>query len=631
MGEQPRATYRLQLQPGFGFDEAGALADYLRDLGVSHVYLSPVLQATPGSTHGYDVVDHGRVSEDLGGAAAHARLCRRLHEMGLGQLLDIVPNHMAVGPGNPCWWDVLENGPSSLFAHFFDIDWSAPEERLRNKLLLPVLGDHAGRVIDAGEIRVVRDGAAFSVRYHEHAAPVAPRSLAEPLGRAARRCGSPELAFIADALAGLPLPTDLDLPSLERRHRDKEILRAQLARLSGETPTIAAAIDEEIAALNADPEALDGFLGQQNCRLAYWRTAARDLGYRRFFDINSLVGLRIEDDRVFAGTHVLIARWLADGVIDGVRIDHIDGLYDPSAYLRRLRQLAPRAWILVEKILEPGEALRPTWPVDGTTGYDFLNQVMGLLVFPSGEQPITETYATVTGQPTDFAAVAQRTKRAVLADLFGGDLNRLTALFLGICERHRRFRDYSRHEVHEVLREVLIAFPVYRSYVSAGETPTQDDCHLVLAAVSTGKQARPDIDGVLFDFLADILLARVAGGLEHELAARFQQVSGPVMAKGVEDTAFYAFGRFVALNEVGGAPAHFGLSQAAFHQAVCRAPGAASARDAGHFDPRHQTQRGRACAAMPAFRDSRAVGPGGRRAGYPGRAASHQRTSRSGD
>ncbi len=565
---RPRATYRLQLGPELGFDRVAEIADYLAALGVSHVYLSPVLQAAPGSTHGYDVVDHGHVSAELGGEAAYVRLSTHLRELGLGQLLDIVPNHMAVHPRNPWWWDVLENGPSSLYAHFFDVEWAPPEERLRDKMLLPVLGDHAGKVIDAGEIRVVREGGAFVIRYHEHAAPVAPRSLAEPLGRAARRCGSPDLAFIADAVAALPLPTDLDFASLERRHRDKEVLRSQLERLAAESPVIARAVDEELATLNSDPAALDAFLGQQNCRLAYWRTAARDLGYRRFFDINSLVALRVEDPRVFAATHARVARWVAEGVVDGLRIDHIDGLHDPAAYLARLRELAPGAWIVVEKILEPGERLRGTWPVDGTTGYDFLNQVMGLLIWPTSEIALADGYAEFTGQRDAYADVAKAAKRAALAELFGSDLNRLTALFLAICEGRRHFRDFSRHEVHEALRETLACFPVYRSYVSpASSTPTDEDRQVVRAALAMAKDARPDIDGVLFDFLGDVLLGEAAGARENELLATFQQASGPIMAKGIEDTAFYSFARFAVLNEVGGAPDHFGVSSEGFHEA----------------------------------------------------------------
>jgi (1->4)-alpha-D-glucan 1-alpha-D-glucosylmutase len=393
-----RATYRLQLGPDFGFDRAASLAGYLSALGVSHAYLSPVLQASPGSTHGYDVVDHRAVSKELGGPEAHARFCEELGRAELGQIVDIVPNHMAVVPQNPLWWDVLENGPSSLYASFFDVEWEAPEERLRSKVMMPILGDHSGRVIEAGEIRVLRDGGTFTCHYHEHSLPVAPRSLEGLLTRAATRAGSADLAFIAESFALLPPPAATDPESSSRRHRDKEVLRRQLARLTSENPEVARAIDGELAVLSSDPDALDDFLARQIWRLAYWRTAARDLGYRRFFDINSLVGLRTEDKHVFLETHALLLSWLAEGVIDGVRVDHVDGLRDPAGYLQELRSAAPAAWIVVEKILEPSEALRSSWPVDGTTGYETLRLLTELLVWRGSERDFDALHVDFTGK-----------------------------------------------------------------------------------------------------------------------------------------------------------------------------------------------------------------------------------------
>jgi (1->4)-alpha-D-glucan 1-alpha-D-glucosylmutase len=568
MPVEPRATYRLQLRPGFGFAEAARIADYLADLGISHVYCSPYLQATPGSTHGYDIVDHGRVSDDLGGPSGHRVFCDALRANGLGQLIDIVPNHMAIGPLNPWWWDVLENGPSSPFATFFDVEWASPEERLRNKVLLPILGDHYGRVIESGEIRLRRNGGALTLHYNEHVVPVAPRSLTGLFADAAERCGSSDLAFIADALEFLPLPTVTDRESVERRNRDKQVLYRQLERLCGEQPPVCSAIDDVVAETNADSDKLDDFLARQNCRLAYWRSASRDLGYRRFFDVTSLVALRVEDDRVFAETHALILRWLREGVVDGVRIDHPDGLRDPQRYFERLRAACPAAWIVVEKILSDDEQIPQTWPVDGTTGYEFLNLAGGLFIDPQGENPLTVFYAEFTGETTDYAALVRTSKHRALRDLLGSELNRLTALLLRICEQQRRFRDYTRHEAHEVLRAVLACFPVYRTYVrpDAGE-PTQSDLAFVTAAVDEAKTTRPDLDPALFDFVRDLLLLRVRGDLEDELACRFQQLSGPVMAKGGEDTALYNFNRLVALNDVGGAPDHFGTSTDDFHRA----------------------------------------------------------------
>ena len=563
----PRASYRLQLNAGFGFDDAAALADYFEALGVSHVYLSPILEATPGSTHGYDVVNPERLSLELGGDAGYDRLTSALSERGLGQLLDIVPNHMAIGPQNPWWWDVLENGPSSYYAGYFDVEWSVPEERLRDKVLLPILGDHSGRVIEAGELRLVREGAGFLLRYHEHEFPAAPRSLSEVLGRAAARAADPELAFLAEAHAALPLPTTRTPEDQDRRHRDKQVLKRLLAKLLLDAPELEAAIDTELEALNADPDALDEFLGRQNYRLAYWRAAARDLGYRRFFDVSSLVGTSVENPGVFAATHGVIRRLVERGSVHGLRVDHIDGLRAPLDYLIRLRGLAKNAWILVEKILEPGETLRPEWPIDGTTGYDFLNELNGVFVKASSLPELGAFYAEFSGETREFAELTRETKQQVLGALLGSDLNRLAALFLSICEKNRRFRDYSRHEVHEVLRETLAAFPVYRTYVDPGRGKVSDeDRAAIRTAIDAAKAARPDLDAALFDFEEQILTLGVTGDAESELVARFQQTSSPVMAKGVEDTAFYAYLPFVALNEVGGAPGHL-LGVDGFHAA----------------------------------------------------------------
>jgi len=407
---QLRATYRVQLHAGFDFAAAAAIADYLAALGVSHLYCSPYLQAAKGSTHGYDIVDPRAVNRELGGAAGHARLSEALRSAGLGQVLDIVPNHMAISADNPWWWDVLENGPASPYASYFDVDWDPPETRLRNVVLLPVLADHYGRVLERGHLRLARDGVAFTIRYHDHVFPVSPQSLDLLLATAAERTGSQALAFIADALSELPSPTTTDRASVERRHRHKSVLYESLARLFAEQPLPAKAIDAVVAEVNASVDLLDSLLERQNFRLAHWRAAARDLGYRRFFDINGLVGLRAEHEHVFHDTHRLVLAWLADGTLDGLRIDHPDGLRDPEAYLDRLREAGPQAWIIVEKILEPGEALRDSWPVDGTTGYDFLNRLSGLFVDPEGEKALTELCAEFTGESTDWAEVARARK-----------------------------------------------------------------------------------------------------------------------------------------------------------------------------------------------------------------------------
>ena len=563
----PLSTYRVQLQPAFGFDDVSAIAPYLRRLGVSHLYASPYLQASAGSTHGYDVIDHSRVNAELGGEAGHERMCAALGANALGQVLDIVPNHMAIVGGNRWWWDVLENGPSSQYASYFDVDWDPPEAKLRNTVLMPILGDHYGRVLEAGELKLQREEGGFTVHYYDHVLPVAPRSLDDVLTGAARRCRSMELESLATFFGRLP-PSDLtDRASVRERHRDKEVLRASLARLLREEPTVAAAVDAEVAAINADHDRLDSLLERQNYRLAFWRTAGRELDYRRFFDIHTLAALRMEDETVFLDTHELLIRWLDRGVVDGLRIDHPDGLRDPEGYLRRLEQEAgPQTWVVVEKILEPGERLPQSWPVAGTTGYDFANRAGGLFVDPAGEEPLGEAYTAFTGETVDYDEVVYEKKHLVMAEVLSSEINRLTNLAIEICERHRRYRDYTRHELHETLRELIAAFPVYRTYVVPGGTPpAPDDVAHVEEAAKLARARRPDLDGELFDFFVDLLLCRHPGRAEGELVARFQQVTGPVMAKGVEDTTFYTYNRLVALNEVGGNPGRFGVGPEEFH------------------------------------------------------------------
>jgi (1->4)-alpha-D-glucan 1-alpha-D-glucosylmutase len=530
----------------------------------------------PGSVHGYDVIDPRQVNPELGGDAGHARFCEALGGHDLGQILDTVPNHMAIGPQNPWWWDVLENGPASRWAMTFDVDWAHPEPHLRERVLLPVLEDHYGRVLEAGDLRLEWDDAQFTIRYLDQRFPVAPRSLDELLAVAAERAGSAEMAFLADAFGALPPSTVVDPALRERRHRDKEVLHDRLTALAATDPRVSEAIEAVVAATNADIDALDRILERQNYRLAWWRAARRDLGYRRFFDVTTLVGLRIEDERVFAETHALVLEWLAAGVLDGLRIDHPDGLLDPEGYLRRLRWASPRAWIVVEKILEPGEDLRRSWPVAGTSGYDFLNRVNGLFVDPAGEAAMTALRAEVTGETRSFAEIARESKQAVLDEALGSELVRLTALMLDVLERLRRHRDHTRHDLHEALRAVLVAFPVYRTYVRVevaddGRRVAQvapEDEAVVMEAIGTAKELRPDLPADLFDILGDLLLLRRPGDeLEEELALRFQQLTGPVMAKGLEDTAFYRDLRLVALNEVGGDPRTFGISPAEFHGA----------------------------------------------------------------
>ncbi|WP_410051014.1 malto-oligosyltrehalose synthase [Acidiferrimicrobium sp. IK] len=559
------------MHAGFTFDDAAGIAGYLSELGVSHLYLSPVLQAAPGSTHGYDVVDPTRVNRELGGEEGHRRLQAALQRAGLGQLLDIVPNHMAItGRDNAWWWDVLENGPASVYASYFDVDWDPPESKLRNTVLLPILGDHYGRELEAGRLAIEREGGGFVLRYFDHAAPLTPRSLDDILVPAAVRLDDPavrgELESLASAFAKLPLATLTDPDSVRERHRDKEILRNRLATLVVERPAVGEAISEELEALNRDPDRLDALLDRQNFRLAWWRTAGEELDYRRFFDINDLAGIRVEDPAVFADSHQLILAWLRDGVIDGVRIDHVDGLRDPATYLDRLRSAAPEAWVVVEKILEGDEALPGTWMAAGTTGYDWLNVVAGVLEDAEGDLEIQASYRSFSGVTDRFEEMVHQAKVEVLDGPLAADLNRLAARLTRICEHHRRYRDYTRRDLRDALGAVLVAFPVYRTYVRPGHPAEDTDVAVVDSAVMTAGVRHPEIDDELLGFIRDLLLLRVPGEDERELALRFQQTSGPVMAKALEDTAFYRWVPTSWRNEVGGDPGRPPGGPGAFHE-----------------------------------------------------------------
>ncbi len=567
MNSNVLSTYRLQLNPDFDFTDAAQQADYLRTLGVSHVYCSPYLQAAPGSTHGYDVVDHSHVNEELGGRTAHDAFCRRLGEHDLGQVLDIVPNHMAVsGPENRWWWDVLENGPSSRYAAYFDVDWEYPHGSKANQVLLPILGNHYGRILEAGELRIERDGGMFFVRYHDHVLPIDPRSLSEMLGRAAESADSPELGFLASALDYLPLPTATDRASTRRRHRDKEVIRDKISALISEHPPLRRAIDAEVDLVNSDFDRLDSLLARQNYRLAYWRIARSDLGYRRFFDINNLIAIRVEDQEVFDDTHRLVLDWIHRGVIDGLRIDHPDGLRDPEQYFARLRGEAGDAWVVAEKILHPGEHVPNAWPIAGTTGYDFTTLISGLAVRADSEKPISDFYRSFTGESSEYLEVLYEGKKQVLRDLLGSDVNRLTVLLSHVCDHHRRFRDFIREDIEEAVSEVLAAFPLYRTYIRAEERIIREnDRRIVERAVQSARDRRSDLDGELFDFLLRVLTLDLDGENEREFVMRFQQLTGPVMAKGGEDTAFYRYNRLVCLNEVGSDPGRFSVSPSEFH------------------------------------------------------------------
>ncbi|MDQ3983023.1 MAG: malto-oligosyltrehalose synthase [Actinomycetota bacterium] len=503
-----RATYRVQLNARFTFDEAAATASYLARLGISHMYCSPYLQAAAGSTHGYDVTDYSRVDEGLGGAPAHERLCARLAENGIGHILDIVPNHMAISDRSNEWWrDVLRAGPSSRYAPYFDIDWDPPESALRRNILVPILGDHYGRVLEAGELKLAAEKGETVLRYHEHVLPIAPGTVPS---------------------------ADLD-------------------------------------AINSDLDALHEVLESQHYRVAFWRSGDRDLNYRRFFDIKTLAALRIENPDVFEDTHALVLSLIERGHLDGLRIDHVDGLLEPGAYLERLRGRAPEAYLVVEKILESGEELPDAWPVQGTTGYDFLNVVNGLFVDSTAEKAMSDVYLEFTREPADLAEIVRAKKLFIMREVLASDVDRLTALLVDVSEKHRRYRDYTRHELREAILETVAAFPVYRTYLDARtRRPTPQDAGYVQEAIEEASARRPDLSPELFEFLCNVLLMAYPGASETEFVLRFQQTTGPVMAKGVEDTVFYNFNRLMSLNEVGSDLGCFGVALEDFHDRAVR-------------------------------------------------------------
>ncbi|MFL6204091.1 MAG: malto-oligosyltrehalose synthase [Acidimicrobiales bacterium] len=560
----PRATYRVQLHAGFTFDDAAAIVPYLARIGVSHLYCSPVLQAAPGSTHGYDVVDHQRLNDELGGPSGWERLVRALAEHDLSAVLDIVPNHMALaGAANRWWWDVLENGPASRYAAYFDIDWEAGPSAQAPSVLAPVLGDHYGRVLEAGGFRLRRAGGAFTVRYEDHELPLSLPSVGGILQRAGRRSGSAELEVVAKELLELSAPAGA--PAGLVMEEVLAPLRLAVRRLAARSAEVAEAIDEELAATEGDLDELDALLSQQVYRLAHWRTASEELDYRRFFDVSTLVGLRAEDPDVFEDTHRLVLDLVSGGDVTGLRVDHVDGLRDPERYLERLAAEAPGAGIVVEKILGTDEELPRSWPVAGTSGYDFLVRAGDLFIDPDGLSELRTSFAALTGDERPVAEIAADAKAHVMGHELAAETERLTDLLQRLCRARRRHRDHTRRDLREALTALAAALPVYRTYVAPGRPTRPEDRRRLDDAVAAVRASRPDMDGELLDLLHRILTLDEPGTLEQELAVRFQQLSSPVMAKGVEDTTFYRYVPLLAVNEVGGDPAAAGGGVAPFH------------------------------------------------------------------
>jgi (1->4)-alpha-D-glucan 1-alpha-D-glucosylmutase len=579
----PRATYRLQFHKSFTFDDATRIVPYLARLGISHVYSSPIHTARPGSTHGYDIVDHSAINPELGGEEGFLRLSDTLREHGLGLILDIVPNHMGVGGADNGWWlSALEWGALSPFAKAFDIDW----ERLgaHGKLVLPNLGDRYGEALEKGDLKLKFDPAegSFSVWHWEHRFPVNPLAYPIILDRALAVLG--DLDGARDVLAiSEQLRTMGDETNPERRAAfpaEADEMKRRIAATVASSPDLSDAIARAVDLVNGIagvPESvgtLHRILEMQPYRLAHWRVAASDINYRRFFDINGLAGLRVEDWEVFERTHSMIFRLVNEGRIQGLRIDHIDGLADPEGYVRALQSaVGPGFYILAEKILEPGEPLR-TWPLAGTTGYDVLNQIDGIFVDRANERAFERIYREATGMEGGYGVLLRAAKSEILETSFASELEVLVSDLKRIADADRRTRDYTVFAMRRALVEIIARFPVYRSYIT-DDALAPEDRALVEGAVEGAKRASALPDRTVHDFAAAALL----GDIETEgpgranpdwirrFRRRFQQLTGPVMAKSLEDTLFYRFVRLVSLNEVGGDPGHFGLGIADFHKA----------------------------------------------------------------
>ncbi len=577
----PRATYRVQLHAGFGFKDAAAIIPYLARLGISHVYCSPYFRARPGSTHGYDVVDHATLNPELGTPGDFDRFLAALREHGLAQILDIVPNHVGVmGADNAWWMDVLENGPASMHAEVFDIDWEPADPALAGKLLVPVLGDMYGRTLERGEIvlRFERETGSFAAFYHEHRFPLDPREYPRVLTRALEQLTRDALSAedredftsLIDAFARLPSRNDADPERVAERQRDKEVQKRRLLRLLDRAPPLAPAIEAAVGALNRpDPDALHEVLDAQAWRLAYWRVAPDEINYRRFFDVNDLAALRMENDSVFDAAHALALDLVRQGAVAGLRIDHPDGLYDPARYFARLRARAPDAYIVAEKITAPFEDLPAGWPVQGSTGYRFTNVVNGLFVDPAARTRLERVYRGFVGEAPAWRDVAYEAKRLILGTSLASELNVLANQLARLARADRNSRDFTLNNLRRALIEVIACFPVYRTYIA--DRVSDDDRKYVEWAVSSARRRGSATDAAVFDFVRCALLDELPGQdpvrrrAARAFAMKVQQVTAPVTAKGVEDTALYRFVHLASANEVGSAPDSPETSVAAFH------------------------------------------------------------------
>ncbi|HEX9501884.1 MAG TPA: malto-oligosyltrehalose synthase [Thermoanaerobaculia bacterium] len=548
----PRATYRLQLNAAFTFNDAKRIAPYLAELGISDLYLSPILKARKGSAHGYDVVDAVALNPELGTEEEFTSLHNELQRRDLGVLLDVVPNHMAASPENAWWMSVLENGPHSRFLHYFDIDWNPVTTRGQtvNKVLLPILGKPYGEALESREIQLGFDSDGFFFTYFETRLPLAPQSYARVL----REC--------VDSLPNEGVAIELrELVEGEQNVPNSRFLKETLWRIYEQEATFRDALDHAVVRLNASVDALDDLLDRQWYRLAYWRIASQKINYRRFFDVTDLVGVRVENPEVFEARNRRTLELIAEGKVTGLRIDHIDGLYDPIGHMRKLQlRVGESFYIVLEKILEHGEELPREFPVSGTTGYDFLDSVNAVFVDSGGLNHLDAFYRAFTGVTEAFEDICYQRKKQVIHELFSGEMRSLGKKLSAVAMADRNARDFAPVELTAALTEVTACLSVYRTYIREGQ-PSESDRHYIREAVACARQrAGTTLDERLFLFLERVLLVDPPSYIQSErdewlaFVMRWQQFTGRVMAKGVEDTAFYNYNRLISLNDVGGDP-----------------------------------------------------------------------------
>lgn len=578
----PRSTYRVQFTPDFTFDHAAEILEYLHHLGISHLYASPIFQSRPGSSHGYDVIDPTCINPELGGEPAFLKLSDQMREYPLYWLQDIVPNHMAYDAANPLLFSILENGPLSPYYDYFDIDWDHPYTTIHGRVLAPFLGQFYGRALEQGEIRLVYDELGLGIRYYDLRLPLRIDTYTEVFTRnlsaLKKHLGKHHPEYIQ--FLGI-LYMFRNQPEAEDRLLDVDghngFVKQLLWDLYHSSPPIREYIQSTVECMNGqigDPssfDVLDQLLQKQYFQLSYWKVASEEINYKRFFNVNGLISLHVESEKVFQHTHKLIAHYLRTQRIHGLRIDHIDGLYHPELYLSKLRQLSNSSYTVIEKILEGEEKLPEEWLTEGTTGYDFMNKVCGIFVDTTKHREFTRLYANYSGVRNTTEDLMYEKKRLIIRMHLSGELDNLARQLKVIASHYRYSSDLTFSSLKEAIEEVMVYFPIYRTYVSPGVFSVQDH-NIIRRGINRAAAENIKLRQEL-EFLQNVLLLNHEEHLPENIrnewmdfVMRFQQFTGPLMAKGQEDTVYYIFNRLICLNEVGGNPGIFGYPVQDFHR-----------------------------------------------------------------